>query len=228
LRRDRKAFTAVELLIVMLILALLLGLIVMGLNHYSRRSKERDTRATLQNLMAMLRENEGTLPVTLNPLPAPGSVVGSSPDRTGPAVRQTRDVLARLQAMPVNRKAFESFPSDKRMQGMDPVVLDGWGNPILFVPSGGLAGVTASGSPDWNPNIAYSAGDIVKDYSDSQRVTKKYYTAIANHKSNIQPYLSPQNWFEGIRSRNGRPFFVSAGPDGVFSLGDDNVNSIEN
>jgi hypothetical protein len=53
------------------------------------------------------------------------------------------------------------------------IPLDAWGNPIIFVPAGGLAGV----------------------------------------------HVDP------VRSPDGRPFFASAGADGDFATGDDNLYS---
>lgn len=60
-----------------------------------------------------------------------------------------------------------------------PVVLDGWKDPIILVPSSGLTGVTFAG-----------------------------ITGTST-----------------ITSADGRPFFASAGPDGDFASGDDNLYS---
>jgi prepilin-type N-terminal cleavage/methylation domain-containing protein len=60
-----------------------------------------------------------------------------------------------------------------------PVMIDGWGNPIIFVPSGALGNVTAGGGTGT------------------------------------------------MKSPDGRPFWASAGPDGIMSQGDDNMYSFE-
>jgi hypothetical protein len=73
-----------------------------------------------------------------------------------------------------------------------PVVLDAWGNPIIFVPSGGLGGVTMANQP--GTYIVTSGGMI--------RVGDPLRPAV-------------------------RPFFASAGPDGDFSKGDDNLYSFQ-
>ena len=68
-------------------------------------------------------------------------------------------------------------------------VSDGWGNPIIYVPAGGLTGVNLGAS------------------STSNGIT---YT-------NTVTITSPDN----------RPFWASAGPDGNFANGDDNIYSFE-
>src|SRR5687768_15130892 len=52
----RKAFTVIELLIVIGILALLAGVVVWGLSAASRGNAAKATRATLQNLVSMQEE----------------------------------------------------------------------------------------------------------------------------------------------------------------------------
>ena len=68
-----------------------------------------------------------------------------------------------------------------------PALADAWGNPILFVPAGGLK-VYTHGSKTSNP-----AGVVA---------------TIVNPVPN-------------------RPFWASAGPDGDFATGDDNIYSFE-
>jgi prepilin-type N-terminal cleavage/methylation domain-containing protein len=68
-----------------------------------------------------------------------------------------------------------------------PVVLDAWGNPIIFV-MGGVLGAPSSSSS----GLLYAGGNAVQ-----------------------------------VSSPDYRPFFASAGPDGDFSKGDDNMYSFE-
>jgi len=83
-----------------------------------------------------------------------------------------------------------------------PVLLDGWGNPIIFVPSG-LLGV-APNAANLNPNGTVLPGSgAMQSGSGSSAIT-------------IQ-----------VKSPDGRPFWASAGPDGDFSQGDDNMYSFE-
>ena len=69
------------------------------------------------------------------------------------------------------------------LAGSTRMPLDAWGNPMIFVPAGGLAGVQLS--------------------SDSPGT------------------------YRTIVSPDGQPFWASAGPDGNFSTGDDNVYSFQ-
>lgn len=71
-----------------------------------------------------------------------------------------------------------------------PVILDGWKNPIIYVPTGGLANVYVGGPQN-------TTGATTGIWGTPKTVT----------------------------SVDGRPFWASAGADGNFSTGDDNVYS---
>ena len=85
-----------------------------------------------------------------------------------------------------------------------PMPLDTWGNPIIFVPAAGLCGGAGADNSMWvgGPRNDASAKKVVAAPTASE--------------------LGP------IRSADGRPFWASAGPDGDFRTGDDNVYSFEN
>src|SRR6185503_3151682 len=166
----RKAFTIIELLLVIGVLVILIGIVVWGLKGAGNVGADKGTRTTLQNLASMSEELnrktklagiEGVAadnPVYILPPPpamggetAPGLVTSDSKnfDRLGPAVQRTAMVMARISSIPDNKKALEKFPSDQKL-AVPPsptlpnggmVVLDGWHNPILFAPPSGLAGV---------------------------------------------------------------------------------------
>jgi len=70
-----------------------------------------------------------------------------------------------------------------------PLLLDGWGNPIIFVPASGLR------------------------------------VRLIADKSTYDPMDATQNFV--VTAPDKRPFWASAGPDGDFSKGDDNVYSFE-
>jgi len=94
-----------------------------------------------------------------------------------------------------------------------PLVLDGWGNPIIFVPAGGLAG---GDGPKTDPNTMIVGGKASD--TDSKRV-------LALDPADQNP---PADAVRQIRSPDNRPFWASAGPDGNFMTGDDNLYSFEN
>jgi prepilin-type N-terminal cleavage/methylation domain-containing protein len=85
-----------------------------------------------------------------------------------------------------------------------PILLDAWNNPIIAVPSGGLVGVTFE-----------ATGNAI------HRVTSAGIVQDANNDGDM-------NDTDEGPPVNARPFFASAGPDGNFTTGDDNVYSFEN
>jgi len=82
-----------------------------------------------------------------------------------------------------------------------PLLLDGWGNPIIFVPASGL-----------RVNLQDPA-------NSSQTMPWIVVSPEGRVLNNGQATAAV--------SQPGRPFFASAGPDGDFSKGDDNVYSFE-
>ena len=93
-----------------------------------------------------------------------------------------------------------------------PLVLDAWGNPIMFVPAGGLCGDGAgAASPNsmWLGGAAGSTGAL---------------EVIAQTQTN---QVFGANQRGPIKSPDGRPFWCSAGPDGNFCTADDNIYSFE-
>ena len=149
-------------------------------------NKAKVTAQMLENCGGMYREFErasGAKGVAKDPVAAPGVVKEGEPDRAGPVVRQTRELMARVRGVTVNDAAIKALPSSNVWQGSTPaegpVVLDGWYNPIIFVPAGGLTGVTRA-------------------------------SAVTT-----------------VTSPDGKAFFASAGPDGKFAAGDDNLYSFD-
>jgi hypothetical protein len=165
---------------------------------------------------------------------APAVVTSDSKnmDRLGPAVQRTADVMRRLSSIPDNKRILEKFPSDQ-MLAVPPtgssaggtVVLDGWRNPILFVPATGLHYVASSQNTSTASGGNYSKGArvIAQKQNSSTNLPMVFWTAI-NSTSSAPP---GPDWFEGIRSPDGRSFWASAGPDGNFQTGDDNIYSFE-
>jgi hypothetical protein len=75
--------------------------------------------------------------------------------------------------------------------GSQPVILDGWKNPIIYVPSGGLTNVyVTQGAPTTTSGVSTATYRMVT-----------------------------------VQAQDGRPFWASAGQDGDFSFGDDNLYS---
>jgi type II secretory pathway pseudopilin PulG len=186
LRLRRRAFSLVQMLIVIGIVVTLLGLITIGAARANRQAKEKLSRQHLANCRAMLAEFERVSflkDISTAAIAAPGKVSEGGADRNGPAVRETRAMMARLRSLPSNRATLEQLPPSTVWGGATalegPLLLDGFNNPILFVPANGLTGVRTK------------AGTVTVSDPDH------------------------------------RPFFASAGEDGDFQAGDDNLYSFE-
>jgi len=138
-----------------------------------------------------------------NSYPVPGTVVYA----VGNVVRHNggklyRSVVAQdPPAVPANNP----MPADpwQVLTSTPPVIfLDSWNNPILFVPASGLgtgANAVSVAGKATAPLGAVGLGSL----------TVGQPTTI-------------------IKSSDNRPFWASAGPDGDFSTGDDNIYSFEN
>jgi hypothetical protein len=155
-----------------------------------------------------------------------GNVNGGEKARYGwAAVWNTQLVYQFLNRLPSNKQIVTRLPAKQVLSTVNedtgnllvstartgstpatidpPLILDAWGNPIIFVGSDGLAGVTVESRKSGatlSPQRVTSAG--LFDYGGD-------------------PYDTTN------LPRNRRPFFASAGPDGDFKLGDDNVYSFE-
>jgi type II secretory pathway pseudopilin PulG len=258
----RKAFTTIEILLVVGVLIILIGIVVWGLKGAAGGAGVNATRATLQNLSNISEEFnrktklsvfEGTIyapPAVPGPFEiAPGLVTADSKnaDRLSPAIERTSEVMNRLMSIPDNKRIVEKIPSDQTMaiqlaDGHERhiVLLDGWKNPILYVPATGLAFVAAkegtATTASSGTNYARGARVIARSKDMNPSRDAVYWTAI-NATTTIPPSA---DWFEGIRSPDGRPFWASAGPDGAFGApvtgpgsvktagsGDDNIYSFE-
>jgi type II secretory pathway pseudopilin PulG len=168
----------------------------------------------------------GTFPTAFEPLPqwptgspyVPGTTaspyaltrVYTIPDLTNnPTVYVYYDCIQANTAVASNQPpnatcwlpAYPTFTGSGTVPSDDtvPIPLDGWGNPIIFVPGGALGtGAVLGGSMGTTSQITPGSGAL-----------EAASTSIT------------------VRSPDGRPFFASAGPDGDFSQGDDNLYSFE-
>ena len=168
----------------------------------------------------------GTPPLDLwkSDVLSPGSMSNPVDRYDSDAVLNTQLVYVILRRIPANKEAVGKMPQaqvlgradvdktnllhvigeDKKPQLNPPLILDAWGNPIIFVGSKGLTGV------DLVPN-SRKPGDFEKP---DQQVTS---AGVVPRQRPTDPPLA-----------GARPFFASAGPDGNIRTGDDNVYSFEN
>lgn len=169
------------MLVVIGIIIILIGLLLPTVRVLSQQAKTRQTHVMLLNAAAMLRElnqsnHLATLPTFTGPITAPGNVGADGSDRNGAAVQTTRAVMNALLALPANKTAFGQLPSDSwQNDGTGPVLLDGWGNPIIFVPAKGM-----------NAKVGGTATLVVSSHSgNSTDAANRPYFASAGPDANF-------------------------------------------
>jgi hypothetical protein len=84
------------------------------------------------------------------------------------------------------------------------ILLDAWNNPILFVPANGLL--------------------VRESIMEADRPNRAFTYVVVSPEGSAQP---PITGTAGLLVRPGKPFFVSAGPDGNFATMGDNIYSFE-
>jgi prepilin-type N-terminal cleavage/methylation domain-containing protein len=207
-RQPRGGFTLIEMLVVIGIILLLMTIGVLGFRSMERSNTEKATRTALVNGEALLKEmnSVGALALIEGPADAsqapvyvtgsnvanPGAVGSTGSGRTA-AITNCQKMMRVLRANPKNRTAIANLPSNLLMPTPSggtpydpPVLIDAWGFPLIYVPSGGMTGVNFADNGATNQTITSSGATN-----------------------------SPQN----------RGFWASAGPDGDFSTGGDNLYS---
>jgi prepilin-type N-terminal cleavage/methylation domain-containing protein len=155
-----------------------------------------------------------------------GAVITETATSNGPrydsdAVLNTQLIMQLLLGTPKNRTMLGQFPQGSLMEKVPAgttklilanpandrtptpaIPLDPWGNPIIFVPGAGLCGDATTDMWVGGTSISDGGKQVVQTPTSTQ--------------------LGP------IQSPDARPFWASAGPDGDFRTGDDNVYSFEN
>ena len=229
MRHARRGFTLVEVLVVIGIILLLMGLLVAGFRHLNYTSARKETVAELHICRGMLTEYENHNGLTfLNTIytanpptlqtsdsTASGTTDMGAQSSTGDpryasnAVTKTQLAMRTIELVPENRNIVQSVQSKRilepppgqaasKISDKGAVLLDGWGNPIILVPAGGLyVNMTSYNGSSTTPGTTY----VVR--------------TSGTYPSNALPPLTAAD----------RPFFASAGQDGDFTEGEDNVYS---
>jgi len=150
-------------------------------------------------------------------------------------------VMYCLQSIPENAVILNNVPTQKKISvqvnlvptpgsNVSPVnvtlLLDGWNNPILFVPSDGLYSVMTSADPTYNAATPYSLGNqVVYPISAPPQPYFTYTCINTTGVSGTAPTNPPPNTINMPDTNWGglcdpsqlRPFWVSGGPDGDIS-----------
>jgi type II secretory pathway pseudopilin PulG len=113
-------------------------------------------------------------------------------------------------AAPVVNGATPWYDETANSRGV-PVLIDGWGNPIIYVPATGLHVKLLNGQS------SYLASDPAAGTATQEFIIISPEGSVSGNGS-ANPFVT----------RPGRPFFASAGPDGDFTKGDDNLYSFNN
>ncbi len=275
-KAGHQAFTIIELLVVIGILAVLAGILFIGLNAVDFSGREKQTRVTMESLKSMFAEYRikvgfpvcagtyGSTTVVLkdyNQLPA--SVATGAADRlhtvsallpdSSRAVPLTQCMLARIAALVVNQKALDALPARQKFAE---TVISPADASVLPAPTA------------WAANTVYDIGAVVYLVVGGENyICLSYHTS----DSSLLPTGSKSPWLKVDQSKpilkdawdnpiifvpvglglsgstsqgvlvggtaasnaqtiiapDGRPFWASAGPDGDFSKGDDNIYSFE-
>jgi prepilin-type N-terminal cleavage/methylation domain-containing protein len=251
------AFTLIEVLIVISILAILMTIAFVGFRAIERTGRVNKTKMFLANAASMLTEYDAATGLKKQPsrmwTPAPTRVTTPGfdiwrdadpstsgvndpirlfasvdiesappppPDEPDPyrfkyaAVLNTAVVFEEMSKVPNAKSMFSKLPTESTMVAgvrqpdgsyrpatgvsnleRQPILLDGWDNPIIFVPASGLEVVMG------DPAVTYVVTSV-----------KTY------------PASGPGSLPAGQLAPGARPFFASAGPDGAFGFIDKNNN----
>lgn len=114
--KQRNAFTLIELIVAISVIAILAGMLIVGIQYVGASSREKATRVTLENLQSMLTELENTAGLGRLPafrsISAPGYIGEGSAIRMNDAFRYTRDAMAILQSVPANASSIAQLPPE--------------------------------------------------------------------------------------------------------------------
>ncbi|MDB5296991.1 MAG: hypothetical protein JWO31_2974 [Phycisphaerales bacterium] len=240
-RNARSAFTLLEMLIAIGVILVLMAFGILGYRSMERSTSQKQTKTILGTAESLLKgmsgvgaaaRVEGSADQSPSPFYLTGQIIKAPADITikaqtdrdelikgttglaldstsvtGGAMPKTlQRLMQMLLAVPANKAAIEGLQRDHLVMPVGsatpyttPMLADAWGNPLILVPSGGLMKVKVNGTDLTTP---ITSTGLVRD-------TGKYPTLAEDP------------------ARQNRPFWASAGPDGNFYEGDDNIYSFE-
>lgn len=234
----RRGFSLIEVLVVVGIIMILMAALVLGFRHVNQASARKESVTELKTCAAMATEYENNNGLAyINKIYSPGAATPPNPptfSRIGPvggdmgdhssvnspryasgAVTNTQKIMLNIEQVPANQSVVLAIPVKRILEpppGANPqtfaqqgkVILDGWGNPIIAVPAGGI--VVNIRDPATGTNSPWCVR--------SSSIVPAIQPIVGS------PTFPPASWGD-------RPFFASAGQDGDFSQGEDNVYSFQ-
>jgi prepilin-type N-terminal cleavage/methylation domain-containing protein len=210
-------FTLIELMAVIGIIAVLAGIVIVGMQHAGAQSERRLTETMLANCQSALAELDASAGLNDTPQSAytpPGGVNPGDAARTalsgGSSIGNTTTipVMSRIRRVPGGAAILEKLPPER---------LVNFGTPPVTTPS--ISFTNASGS---SIAAVYTNPVLILDGWNNP-----IYYAPAAGLTNVQTTSTGSTTTGTIKATNGRPFWYSAGPDGNTVTHDDNVYSTE-
>jgi prepilin-type N-terminal cleavage/methylation domain-containing protein len=181
-------------------------------------------------MLAAIPSGSTMVPVWISGAPyAPGNVVKSPVDNSYyRCITLATAVWTGTMMQPNFGSSYSTDPSGDLTnwaklgpnETPDPVLLDAWGNPILMAPAAGLINVWTNctnsaallnqSPPQWGGSVTPTTQLQAWAYPvpSSEAPGQTYFQ---------KPIVAPDN----------KPFFYSAGPDGLYNAGDDNIYSFD-
>jgi prepilin-type N-terminal cleavage/methylation domain-containing protein len=171
-RRRRGGFTMIEIMTVIGIILILIGLFFAGARQWRAQADVKATQTRMEVLNSMLSAMEAAGPNTFhdpgNQIVTPTASATSA--TSGSVYDQTAVMMNALLAIPGNSAAMNQLPTGAVASLNSPsnipyrAILDGWGQPIVYVPAAGLNGFTDATtttitSPDARPFWASAGPD---------------------------------------------------------------------
>jgi prepilin-type N-terminal cleavage/methylation domain-containing protein len=226
---QRRGFTMIEVLVACAVIVILMGLLFLGGRAIVNANKKSSTKATLANLKGMITEREAAAGATkakdqidaiflaapemisANATPPPpytpvdGSAIPKDYSENASA-RTPTDVshLGRTQRV---MGLLVSIPANRTsVQNLPPEQL--------------LETVKTLGARPASPPVLYV------DNQTPILLDAWGIPILAMPSSGVE--LQFETGTRVVRSPDGKPFFMSAGPDGIFNAADDNLFSFEN
>ena len=225
--RRLPGFTLIELLVAMSVAVIVMGIIIVGLSQALGGTETRATQTALETGRSMLNDflsdpqNRNRFyrqilrsPTGFNgtgPIAQPGFVNTGSSGRTDQTMDSSRRMINLLLSVSSNRASVQSLPSNR-------VEIDNLTRTSTAVVTRDAANAitTTSLLDAWNNPIL-----LVPDgFEDA--------TGLPVGTGGLSGVTAGGATGQIIRSPERKPFFASAGADGDFRTGDDNVYSFEN